>query len=404
MKIAVFGGSFDPVHNGHVQLAEAAINELALDLILLMPAYIQPFKRDRRAEFSKDRINMLNLAFTGFEHCKVSSYEIDKGGISYSIDTLRHLRREFENGENKLYFIMGSDSLFSVEDWKKGDELLREFAVIVGDRPDEGGRLLRQSAEALTNKYGAEIFILNAVMPDISSSSIRDLIESGSFSEVRDLIPCSVFNYIIAKGMYKIDRDDSPESDVKSKILAYISERLSEKRFLHTLRVCDMALKLAHMYDLAPEKVEIAALLHDMARGMSAEDLDKAVIKYEQGARYLGNINLSHAKVAALFAREIFGICDEDILNAISYHTTGRAGMSPMEMVIYLADAVEYGRDYDGVAELRALALGGDLERACCACLRHTVDYLKKAGIEIDKDTLKAYDYLKGERKWMQRK
>ena len=83
MKIAVFGGSFDPVHNGHVQLAEAAINELTLDLILLMPAYIQPFKRDRRAEFSKDRINMLNLAFTGFEHCKVSSYEINKGGISY---------------------------------------------------------------------------------------------------------------------------------------------------------------------------------------------------------------------------------------------------------------------------------------------------------------------------------
>ena len=90
MKIAVFGGSFDPVHNGHVQLAEAAINELALDLILLMPAYIQPFKRDRRAEFSEDRIKMLNLAFAGFEHCKVSSYEIGKGGISYSIDTLHH--------------------------------------------------------------------------------------------------------------------------------------------------------------------------------------------------------------------------------------------------------------------------------------------------------------------------
>lgn len=404
MKTAVFGGSFDPVHNGHVQLAEAAINELGLDLILLMPTYIQPFKRNRRAGFSKDRINMLNLAFAGIKRCTVSSYEIDKGGISYSIDTLRHVRSEFENGENKLYFIMGSDSLFSVKDWKKGDELLREFAVIVGDRPDDRGELLRQSIEALTDKYGAEVHILNAIMPDISSSAIRDLIECGRFSEVRNFVPVSVFNYITAKGMYKRNGCDSSSGDVKTKILTYIAEELSEKRFLHSLRVCDMALKLAHIYGIGTEKVEIAALLHDMARSMSVEELDKAVIKYGLDSKYLGNKNLSHSKVAALLACEIFGMGDEDILNSISYHTTGRAGMSPTEMIIYLADAVEYGRDYDGVDELRKLAFGGELKRACYACLLHTMDYLKKAGIDIDEDTVSAYDYLKGERKWMQKK
>jgi len=105
--------------------------------------------------------------------------------------------------------------------------------------------------------------------------------------------------------------------------------------------------------------------------------------------RYVNNANLAHGKVAAVIIQRDYGICDEDIINAVKYHTTGRAGMSKLEKVVYLADAIEINRNYPGVEELRAIAFDG-LDEACLAALKQSRSYIKERGLFFDPDTEKA--------------
>ncbi len=132
-------------------------------------------------------------------------------------------------------------------------------------------------------------------------------------------------------------------------IKEYIEKHLSEKRRVHTEGVRKTAVELARLYGADEKKAETAALFHDMYRGLSAEILNGYVKQLGLDDKYLNNCNLAHGKIAAVAMQEDFGIQDPDILNAVSYHTTGRPGMSKLEKIIYIADAIEPNRDYPGV-------------------------------------------------------
>ena len=165
---------------------------------------------------------------------------------------------------------------------------------------------------------------------------------------------------------------------LKEEIMPYIESHLKPSRLEHTKNVAQLARKMAAKQGVDVNKAEIAALLHDMA-------------KYED--RPGVNMNIAHGKIGAEMARDIFGIEDEDILNAIAYHTTGRAGMSDLEKIIFLADAIEPGRNYPSVDEIRRVA-EEDIDKACILSLDRTITYVRNRGAELHPDSINAKKYL----------
>ena len=175
---------------------------------------------------------------------------------------------------------------------------------------------------------------------------------------------------------------------------------LTEKRRKHTQGVLETAIKLGEAYGLGSrdlERIEIACLYHDVFRGRKGEELNSLVDKYNLPKRYYDNPNLAHGKLAEKYLKEELLVEDKEVLNAVSFHTTGRPNMSMIEKIVFIADAIEPGRDYPGVEEIREVVYK-DLDRACIMSLIGTVDHLKKAGTpddEIDPDTLDAIKYFK---------
>jgi predicted HD superfamily hydrolase involved in NAD metabolism len=179
----------------------------------------------------------------------------------------------------------------------------------------------------------------------------------------------------------------------KQKIIEYIEKNLTEKRRNHTYAVVEESKKLALRYGEDIEKAEIAALFHDAFRGIPNSDLNNYIRKMGLDDSYLNNCNLAHGKIAAFVMEREFNIVDQDVINAVCYHTTGRANMSKLEKIIYIADAIEPGRVYSGVDELRDLAYE-NLDKACLMSLNHTIAHINNKGMYLNEDTLKARDDL----------
>lgn len=179
-----------------------------------------------------------------------------------------------------------------------------------------------------------------------------------------------------------------------NRITEYLEKNLNERRLKHTYSVVDESVKLAEHYGENVEKARIAALFHDMFRSTPVSVLNMYIRQLGLPKRIMDNPNLSHGKIAAVIMKRDYGIEDEDILNAVSFHTTGRAGMSKLEKIIFLADAIEPGRNYPTVEETRALAYI-DIDRACISSLERTVEYIRSIGEYLDPDTINAINDLK---------
>ena len=176
-----------------------------------------------------------------------------------------------------------------------------------------------------------------------------------------------------------------------------IPEMLTPKRLKHTLGVRDTAVSLAKHYNQDTEKAEIASMCHDIFRGKSIEELNDLVKHYGLDDIYLNNSNLAHGKLAACFMNEEMGIEDCQVLDCVSYHTTGRADMTMLEKIVFVADAMEPGRDYPRVEDIRKYAFE-DIDMACYLSLKGTVEHLMEAGMkyeDIHHDTTDALMYFK---------
>lgn len=176
-------------------------------------------------------------------------------------------------------------------------------------------------------------------------------------------------------------------------IKEYIERNYSEKRKIHTEGVRVTAMELARRYGADPAKAELAALFHDMYRGVSENSLNYYVKHLGLDEKYMNNCNLAHGKIAAIVMKRDFEITDDDIVNAVSYHTTGRENMSLLEKIIYLADAIEPNRVYPGVDELRKLA-DEDLDKACLSSLTNTINFVRASGKYLDEETVRAKEDL----------
>lgn len=181
--------------------------------------------------------------------------------------------------------------------------------------------------------------------------------------------------------------------DYINKIKAHIEHNFSEKRKVHTYGVVNTAIELAKQYGCDVYKAELAALLHDLYRSIPVTVLNYHVKHLGLSKKYMDNPNLSHGKIAAEMIQRDFGITDQDIINAVSYHTTGRANMSLLEKIIYIADAIEPNRKYPGVNDLRE-AVKEDLDNAILMSLNRTINYVTSEGNYLDEDTIHAKQYL----------
>ena len=179
----------------------------------------------------------------------------------------------------------------------------------------------------------------------------------------------------------------------KEALESFMKENLKESRYRHSLGVEDMAVRLADIWGADIEKARFAGRYHDIAKNFDEGRMDSCVRKYGLPEELIGNNALAHSKVAAAILQSEFGIDDEDILNAVRYHTTGRGGMSLLEELVFVADAVEDNRTYNDLKYYQQLA-ETDLDRACFEILEFTVWSLETKGKEIHKDTIEARDWV----------
>jgi len=198
-RIGIMGGTFDPIHNGHILLGKQAYMEYGLDEIWFMPSHIPPHKKDHHITDSEDRVNMLRLALADLPYCKVSEFEMQREGNTYTAQTLELLREAYP--EYQFYFIIGADSLFQLETWYHPEKVMALTSFLVSERECEsGGRTFNEQISHLHETYGADIQVLHNEEVDIASAEIRKRIQEGK--DVTKDIPKAVDTYIKAHGLY----------------------------------------------------------------------------------------------------------------------------------------------------------------------------------------------------------
>ena len=199
-RIGIFGGSFDPVHLGHIGLARDAAKLAGLEKVVLIPAKLQPFKLDKKVTAGEDRLAMLKLAAEGEDTLEISDYEMNRDGVSYTYLTMRAMKEHY-GPDTKLYFITGTDSFLNIDKWKNAEELLSSYSFLVGTRPGYKDRELEECIERISRDYKTEVKHIDNIQVDVSSTEIRERIEAGV--SAADLIPAEVERYIREKGLYR---------------------------------------------------------------------------------------------------------------------------------------------------------------------------------------------------------
>ena len=180
----------------------------------------------------------------------------------------------------------------------------------------------------------------------------------------------------------------------KDALESFLRDNLKESRYRHSLGVEDMAVRLAGLHGGDVEKAAFAGRYHDIAKNFDQDRMDECVRKYGLDEYLLGNNALAHSKVGAAVLEHEFGVTDEDILNAVRFHTTARKGMSLLEQIVFTADVVEDNRTYSDLEYYQQLAYR-NLDQASLEILEYTCGDLKEKGREIDTDTIEARDWIR---------
>ena len=372
MKIAIFGGAFNPVHREHVNLAKAAVKELALDKIIIMPSAISPHKQGRPIVDFWQRFEMCRLAFAAFPQAEVSNYELARGGISYTCLTTSYFRSIYPDDE--LYFIIGADMLENFPNWKNPQEILSNVTLAACAR--ETTDSFSAYKDRVESAFGTRIVSIPYVGDAVSSTRVRTLAALGEdFSEYVDGRVCQ---YIKENGLYALPR------------LWKAKELMGEKRWRHTVGVAVICAKNAPRVHISEEQAITMAALHDVAKNLKNDS------PYLNGFTCPDGVPpaVVHQYSGAYVAEHEFNITDKTILDAIACHTSGKPEMSAADKLLYLADVLEESRTFEGVDELRAL-FRKDLDGCLKEQLKRQVEYLESSGAEVYPLTREAYEYIK---------
>jgi len=198
-KIGIMGGTFDPIHFGHLFIAQTALDRFELNKIIFIPTGKPPHKRERVITDSNDRMDMLNLAVKSNPKFETSSIEITRGEMSYTIDTIKELQQDYDN-ETEFYFITGTDAFIEIETWKEYIQLFGLVKFVVMKRQVTNSKLLDEKIELFIKEYKANITKVEIPTLDISSTNIRKRVKEGI--SIKYLLPENVEKYIFKNRLY----------------------------------------------------------------------------------------------------------------------------------------------------------------------------------------------------------
>ncbi|MBR6704260.1 MAG: nicotinate (nicotinamide) nucleotide adenylyltransferase [Lachnospiraceae bacterium] len=381
--IAVVGGTFDPIHNGHFQLGRAALAAMHLDEVWFMPSGSNNYRSVlglRAEKFHREA--MVRLAIEGEEKFVFSDWECAQPGSTYTSKTFAQLNATYP--EVVWYYVVGADTLNSLKYWEEPELICNAVVLLVAGRREQvSDSSLQQTAVQLRERYGADVRFIPWDNIPVSSTQIRREYLEGKIT--RDDLPKGVFDYMEAHHLYHPLTELSNE-EILDRCGVTADERryydkllsmLNPRRVRHSLGVMHMAMMLADAYRNVPlEKARLAGLLHDCGR-----------------TEHNSTNALAHAPAGAQIAKRLFGVTDEDVLSAIRWHTTGRPGMTELEKIIYVADYIEPFRgQMVNLDKARRIAYT-DLDQAVSFMAQSTVRYLESRGEYIDPITMEVIDY-----------
>ena len=340
MRIGVLGGTFNPIHSAHMQMAQLALSSLSLDKVLFMVAADPPHKAVAGHVPAETRLHMTALASASLPGAEACDLELSRSGKSYTADTLALLAAQYPGAT--LYLIVGSDMLLDFPTWYHPERIVSLAHIACVPRRGQSARD-EAAAEALRTAFLADVTFLPAEADELSSTEIRTRFADAL--PVDGLLPAAVERYCYETGVYW----PAPLRRTQ----ALLRGALSEKRYRHTVGCVQTAVRLAALWGANAGQARLAALLHDCAKCLDPVTLE--VLSGDDS----GVASVWHAFAGAVVAHNVYGVTDDAVLRAIRLHTTGDAGMTALDSVVFYADLIEPGRSYPSVALLRdAVARG----------------------------------------------
>ena len=382
MKLAIYGGSFNPPHLGHTAAIRAVLKAVQPDELRVIPAAIPPHKTlSKGSPSAEQRLELARLAFGDLPGVTVSDMELRRAGKSYTADTVREILAEQPDAE--LYLVVGTDMLETFHEWYDFKWILRHVTLVALSRELDALDHVQRCAEALRETHNARVTVLPAEPLPVSSTQLRMLLPMRYGTEFLD---ARVYAALVRLRLY----DTKPNfSWLREQAYAMLEPR----RVAHVWGCEHTARDLAERWGCDPDLAAEAGILHDITKKESRNDQLLLSEKYGiiNDTVELSNLKLLHAKTGAAVARDRFGVPDA-VYDAIRWHTTGRPDMTVLEKVIYLADYMEPTRNFPGVETLRELVYK-DLDLAMLVGLKMSLDELLEKGVVAHHDTLDAFRY-----------
>ena len=356
MKICLFGGSFNPIHKGHLKIARMAIKKLNLDQLIFIPCQRNPFKKDMNYANGKDRWKMIEMVLE--DKMSISSFEIDRKGNSYTIDTVKYFKNKYPNDE--LYLLIGSDNLTKLSKWKDIDEISRLVRITIFKREKNINKIN-------VKKYNC-LVIENDLFEESSTNFFR-----GNFDFVED----RVLHYI---GENKLYFDE------------ILKNVLDAKRYLHSIHAKNFAIKIAKENNYDIEKAAFAAYVHDIAKNLANGNKEQARKKiqeyYNDSKKEIYDYQL-HQELGYIILKK-FGI-EDDRAHAVKGHTSLSLELNTLDKIVYLSDKLCQGRKYPDIQKIRLKAIK-NIDEGLKEVIIKTKEFNTQKGIEFTKEQEEIYD------------
>jgi len=417
MKIAVLGGSFNPVHMGHLFVADAVLS-LGYDRVVLVPAYRSPFKLQTGGD-SRARLEMVAASIAGDPRLALDDCEIRRGGVSFTADTLADIVRRYAP-EGRPALVIGDDLVEDFGDWHRSGEILDTADVIVAGRTRDRGLSVPFPCVRLANDTA-----------DISSGMVRDRIRGGG--PWRYLVPQGAREVIERLGLYgmppasgnpaaasgnpvaasgkQAEASGNPAEasgkapppvyggwpwgsracNVTVRVEEAVRESMGFERFLHSRATALLAFDLCRRFGLDPGRGYLAGIAHDLAKTLGDKEQIRLAKKYGGGEippLEREKPSLLHGRSGAALLREHFGVDDAEVLEAVALHTLGGARMGPLAKAVYVADKLEVTREKIDAAWRRQVLSGGSLDGIFAAVLERNVASLSSRKLRLSEQTL----------------
>ena len=382
-KIGIYGGSFNPPHLGHILAAQEFQRVLDLDLMIFVPAATPPHKvLPPDSPDAQTRLELLRLAVQELPFAKVDDLELRREGASYTVDTVKELRANYPGDE--LFLCMGTDMFQSFDTWYQPKKICSMAKIVMAHREAPDSEELKALVKAFKKKYDAEPILIQNDFLEMSSTQVRRLLILGG---AEDFLAPAVLAEIKARGLYGTGRSRKNldfETLKRESLLLH-----KESRVKHVIGCSETARELALIHGADPDDAQRAGILHDVTKALDGHDQLRLCDKY---GIIISDFDREHTKL--LHAVTGAAVAEnEAVCQAIRWHTSGKANMTTLEKIIYVADYMEPNRDFPGVEKLRKLART-DLDAALLLGLNMTAEHLKRQGAIMGRHSVEAMAFL----------